>query len=42
MGWYELDSSGLGHELMAGCCEHGNELEIKEYTVAHNTVCTVM
>ena len=30
MGWYEVDSSGLGHELIAGCCEHGNELEIKE------------
>jgi hypothetical protein len=42
MGWYELDSSGLGHELMAGCCEHGNEQEIKEYTVVQNTFCTVM
>jgi hypothetical protein len=26
VGGCRLDSSGLGQELLTGCCEHGNEL----------------
>jgi hypothetical protein len=26
MGWYGLDSSGVGWGPVEGCCEHGNEL----------------